>query len=212
MAEQKGDYVPKGEWELTDLKVSWEGGTDRIYKKRFSKGTHHIGYHTGTNGEPGAPHALFISSEKEGLDVNVGINSPIRIKSKADKLERYVSNTKPGHWIYNDFNWNAVGSFVKQMPWDSKILEIEEETYIQDARVMAFERPDGKRVFVVSNRSGNNFTFNIDTQLAKSKWKGYRYTPWERGKNTMGTKVGVREGALFSATLPNLTWEFWIEQ
>ena len=51
---------------------------------------------------------------------------------------------KPGHWIFNPYNWNAVGSFVKRMPWDSVAVDVTEANYDPDARVFAFKRPNGK--------------------------------------------------------------------
>ena len=212
LVEKWGDFkFEEDGWELTDLKMNWEGGADRIYKKTLKKGTHRIKKHIGAQeGKYGAPHALFIASEDmKSLDVNVGINSPIRIKSKAEKLELEAAKMKPGHWIYNDFNWNAVGSFVKRMPWDSRIIHVKENGFNDDARVMAFQKPDGKMTFVLSNRSGEDFTFRVATGIKNAKWKGYRYTPYSRGENTMGDYITTLGGDELTLTLSNLSWEFW---
>lgn len=103
----------------------------------------------------------------------MGVNSPLKIRSEAMKLEKAAANLQPGHWFFNDYNWNAVGSFVKRMPWDCKVLDLKEATYNKDARVFAFVKPNGKRTIVVSNRTGKDYTFSLDTNLANSKWKGY---------------------------------------
>ncbi|WP_421918889.1 glycoside hydrolase family 30 beta sandwich domain-containing protein [Marinifilum sp.] len=213
LVDQVGNYVPEG-WTKTDLKVLRSKGTDVVYTRKMEKGKISIPKHDGREGDVyGAPHAIFLQAENmETFDVAVGINSPMKIRSKAIKLELEAAKMKPGTWIYNDFNWNAVGSFVKHMPWDCKVIELAEENYNKDARVFAFERPNGKRTIVVSNRSGKDYTFSIDTNVKSGKWKGYRYTPWERGENTMGKKLKNKKGKVLKMALPNLSWEFWEEQ
>lgn len=212
LVEQKGSFVPEG-WEKTDLKVNWIGGTDVIYKKVLNEGSHTIGQHTGSEaGTFGAPHACFFKAEgTEKTEVSVGINSPIKIRSEAMKLELAAAEMKPGHWIYNDYNWNAVGSFVKHIPWDSRVIEVTEGTYNKDVRILAIEKPNGKRIIVVSNRTGQKYPVTINTQIS-ANWKGYRYTPWNRGENTMGVLTGSQKGANLNTELPDLAWEFWEEQ
>ena len=213
LVEELGGYTPEG-WTETNLSVNRPNGTDIIYKKQFNKGTHSFPKHEGTNGSNfGAPHACFIEgSNPDELLVQVGVNSPIKIRSEALKLEKAAANLEPGHWFYNDYNWNAVGSFVKRLPWDSRVIDINEDTYSGDARVLAFEKPNGKRTIVLSNRSGDNYTFKVNTGLSKAKWEGYRYTPYDRGYNTMGNPVGKTKGEQITITLPHLSWEFWEEK
>lgn len=213
LVEQKGDFVPKG-WVATDKKVAWSGGTDIVYKKQFKKGSHTIVGHKGKSGTTyGAPHALFVeASDAKTFKLDVGVNSPLKIRSEAMKLEKAAANLKPGHWFFNDYNWNAVGSFVKRMPWDCKVLDLKETMYNKDARVFAYVKPNGKRTIVVSNRTGKDYTFKLTSGLENSKWKGYRYTPNERGENTMGVEIGKVKGAVLTPTLPHLSWEFWEEQ
>jgi len=211
LVEQKGDYVPVG-WKKTDLKIERDGRTDIVYTKELQKGKVLISKHTGKEGDGyGAPHALFL----EGCDMNtfkveVGVNSPMKIRSKAMKLELAATKMKPGTWIYNDFNWNAVGSFVKHMPWDCKVLDITEMSYDKDARVLAFEKPNGKQTIVVSNRTGKDYTFKLNIG-EKSNWQCYRYTPWNRGENCMGVLTEKQKGHEIVTVLPNLSWEFWEE-
>jgi hypothetical protein len=212
VVEQKGNFVPEG-WEKTDVKVSWVGGTDVICKKVLNEGTHAIGQHTGSEaGMFGAPHACFFKGEGSGkLEVSVGINSPIKIRSEAMKLELAAAEMKPGHWIYNDYNWNAVGSFVKHIPWDSRVIEVTEGEYNKDVRILALEKPNGKRIIVVSNRTGEKYHVKINTTI-NADWNGYRYTPWNRGENSMGILIGSQKGAALATELPDLSWEFWEEQ
>jgi hypothetical protein len=142
--------------------------------------------------------------------VDVGVNSPANIRSLTMKLELEAAKMEPGTWIYNDFNWNAVGSFVKHMPWNCKVLDIAEKNYNKDARIFAYEKPNGKRTIVVSNRTGSSFTFKLNT-VKKGKWQCYRYTPWERGENTMGIMTKKQKGTVIETELPHLCWEFWEE-
>jgi hypothetical protein len=211
VVEEKGGYKPVG-WEKTAMVVEHGTGKNVVYTRELQKGHITIDPHTGREGGMyGAPHALFLQGEDmQTFQAEVGVNSPINIRSKAMKLEMEAAGMKPGTWIYNDFNWNAVGSFVKHMPWDCKVLEINENTYNKDARVFAFERPNGKRTIVVSNRTGKNFTFKLNTG-EKGRWQCYRYTPWERGENTMGIPAGKQKGTEIVTELPHLCWEFWEE-
>lgn len=213
LVEEKGGVVPE-DWEVTDLKVTRAKGTDVVYKKDLKKGAHSIGAHNGKEGEIyGAPHALFVkASDGKTFKLDVGVNSPLKIRSEAMKLEKAAASLKPGHWFFNDYNWNAVGSFVKRMPWDCKVLDVKEANYNKDARVLAYVKPNGKQTIVVSNRTGKDYTFSLNTGLQNSKWKGFRYTPDNRGENTMGVEIGTAKGAVLTPTLPHLSWEFWEEQ
>ncbi|WP_319268477.1 glycoside hydrolase family 30 beta sandwich domain-containing protein [uncultured Draconibacterium sp.] len=211
VVEEKGGFAPEG-WEKKDLVVVHENGTDAIYTKQLQKGKIQISKNDGKEGDVyGAPHALFLEGEDmETFKVEVGVNSPMKIRSEAMVLEKAAMEMEPGTWIYNDFNWNAVGSFVKHMPWDCKVLDITEANYNKDARVFAYEKPDGKRVFVVSNRTGKEYSFKLNTGV-NSKWQSYRYTPWERGENTMGVPTEKQKGNEIITVLPHLSWEFWEE-
>ena len=142
------------------------------------------------------------------------MNLPIQIRSETLALERKAAAIEPGHWIYNPYNWHAVGSFAKRMPWDSVALSIEEGSFDSRARLFAFRRPNGKLTIVVSNRSAENSrAFAVATGLPSSaKWKGFRYTPDDAGPGTMGVPVGTAEGAKLTPSLPPRSWEFWEQQ
>jgi hypothetical protein len=89
---------------------------------------------------------------------------------------------------------------------------VDEVSYNKDARILAFQKPAGKRSIVVSNRTGAPRPFLIETGIAHATWKGYRYTPQEAGEGTMGIPVGLQTSERLSLTVPHLTWEFWEEQ
>lgn len=208
--------VPEG-YAKTDLYTEYgDGKRDVIYKsvKPFNgKKTFPVAS-TAVEGKYAPPHALFVkaSTAQNKSNVQPGINTPSTIHSIAVKSAEIQNNMKPGHWIYNDFNWNAVGSFVKRMPWDSKAVAIEDHDFTTEAKVFCFKRPNGKLTVVLSNASGSMHVFKVSTGLKDAGWKGYRYTPYERGENTMGVNVGSQTGADLTVTLPSLSWEFWEQQ
>jgi hypothetical protein len=210
-----GDAKLDPAWKKTDLTLGWDGKTDAVYKREFPAGTVYIPAHPGgKDGKFGAPHLAFVQGSKpESLDIQIGMNLPILVRSQAIALEKKAAAVKPGHWIYNPYNWHAVGSFAKRIPWNSVAVDISEGKYDPDGRILAFKRPDGKMTIVLSNRwKENKRTFNIATGLADAKWKGYRYTPFEAGEGTMGVPVGELSGTSLNPTLPPQSWEFWEQQ
>jgi hypothetical protein len=215
LVEDCGDYALSPEWAATDTTAPRRtGGRDRVYKRSFGAGTVAIPEHTGREGERyGAPHLAFVEpSEPATFKAMIGVNTPIQIRSEALVLERSVAALEPGHWSFNRYNWHAVGSFVKRLPWDSVALAVDETVYDADARILAFRRPNGKHTIVISNRTGAERAFSIATGLPKSVWSGHRYTPESAGVDTMGVAVGESSGALLKPLLPTGSWEFWEER
>ena len=131
---------------------------------------------------------------------------------KTDERAAEIAALKPGHWTWNPYNWHSVVGFLRHMPWDSTVVEILEENMDHDMRLLAYKRPDGKLVFVVSNRSWKDYTFNINTGLSNATFSGYRYTPDKTGEDFIGVPVGTVEGGAVAVTVPDLAWEFWVEQ
>ncbi len=170
--------------------------------------------HTGRIGERyGAPHVAFVEpSDPPTFKAMIGVNVPILIRSELLALEHVAAELKPGHWIYNPYNWNAVGSFVKRLPWDSIALAVDEANYDADARILAFKRPNGKVSVVVSNRTAGERSFAIATGRKQATWKGFRYTPESAGEGTRGEEIGSQTGARLVLMLPRMSWEFWEEQ
>ncbi len=215
LVEQWGEPTLDTTWERTGKTVAWEGGRDAVYRRSFPAGSIAIPAHSGRQGDRhGVPHLAFIAAKDSAtLKVQVGINVPIQIRSETLVRERTAASIKPGHWIFNPYNWNAVGSFVKHMPWDCVALGISEETYDANGRILAFKRPGGKMTVVVSNRSStNDKSFAIATGLKDATWKGFRYTPDEAGEGTLGVAIGTQQGEGLRPTLPVRSWEFWEQQ
>lgn len=119
---------------------------------------------------------------------------------------------QPGHWTWNPYNWNAVGSFLRHMPWNCRCVEVQESRYDDDLRIFAFARPDGKLTVALANRSGAPYRFKVVTGLERAQFKGFRYTPSEAGTNCLGAPIGLASGPTLTPELPDLSWEFWEEQ
>lgn len=125
-----------------------------------------------------------------------------------------IATPRKGHWTFNPNNWNAVGSFIRHLPWDSSAVTVHEAKQDPDLRIFAFtKKSDGKLTIVLSNRSFAPHTFNIDTGLqGGTTFKGWRYTPADSGINCQGVEISNLRGNKISPTLPDLSWEFWEEQ
>ncbi|MGH7947127.1 MAG: hypothetical protein ACREF9_19295, partial [Opitutaceae bacterium] len=214
LVENAGGYAPDGGWTKTDQAAAWLGGADTVFRREFPAGEVTIPEHTGKSGARfGVPHLVFVQpSASTTFKAMIGVNVPIQIRSEFLALERAAADLKPGHWIFNPYNWNAVGSFVRRLPWDSIAVTVDEAHYDPDARIFAFKRPNGKLTVVVSNRTAGERAFEIETGGASASWVGFRYTPDAAGEGTLGIRVGRQTGKRLRPTLPRLSWEFWEEQ
>jgi hypothetical protein len=196
-------------WKKTDLKTAWTDGTDSVFTRKFPAGKIEIP----APGGKSVAHTVFVEpSNPATFKPQIGLNLPMQIRSQALALERKAAAVEPGHWIFNPYNWNAVGSFVRHMPWDCVALAVEETKYDADARILAFKKPDGKITVVVSNRSAKPRRFDIATGVNAASWRGFRYTPDEAGRATMGVEVEAKNGTHLQPELPPLSWEFWEQQ
>ena len=119
---------------------------------------------------------------------------------------------KPGHWTWNPYNWNAVGSLVRRMPWDCRGVEVKEAIQDPDLRILAHTKPNGKPTVVLASRSFREHTFRLGGLPGKSSFKGYRYTPDHAGQNVMGAEIGLMKSAGLSPKVPDMSWEFWEEE
>jgi O-glycosyl hydrolase len=164
-------------------------------------------------------HALKPLQNTEASGYSLGFWRPLS-EAAPEKGAHYPA-LKPGHWIWNKYNWNAVGSFVRHLPWNSISVHVDEvDSSDDDLRIMAFTRPDGKLTVVVSNRSFASHTFRVSTadtfrvSTARSNktFRGFRYTPEEAGENCRGIIVGELAGPDIAPLVPDLAWEFWEEQ
>ncbi len=201
-------------WVKTEMTAAWESGKDVVYKHAFPAGRIVIPSTSGKSGARyAAPHLVFVEpSDAAAFRPQIGMNLPIEIRSETIALERKAAAIETGHWVFNPYNWNAVGSFVRHMPWDCTALHIEEAKYDPEGRIFAFKKPDGKVTIVVSNRSTKERSFDIATGLEQAKWNGFRYTPEEAGKECMGVAVSTLAGATIKPVLPAQSWEFWEQQ
>lgn len=210
--EDTGDIKLDAAWQRTEMRLAWGSSRDLVFKRDFPRGPIEIPEHAGKQGEShGAPHLAFVAPGTAAkLDIQIGMNFPILVRSQAIAIERKATELKPGHWIYNPYNWHAVGSFAKRLPWNSVALEVAEGKSEADARILAFRRPNGKLTVVVSNRSASESrSFDLRTGLKGAQWEGYRYTPYEAGPDTMGIPIGTLQDERLRPELPPQSWEFW---
>ncbi len=132
-------------------------------------------------------HALKPVGNSEGSGYSLGFwRSPNSAPGLGgDKFK----DLQPGHWTYNNYNWFAVGSFVRHMPWNCQAVVVDERCATMICAFSRSRKPDGKLTVVLSNRSGQPHTFNVNTGLSGATFKGYRYTPQDAGTNCMGVEI-----------------------
>lgn len=200
-------------WEKTGISTSWDGGRDVVYRGSFPAGKITVPAPS-AHGDLLSHLAFVEPTDPSSFKAQIGMNLPIQIRSQAMELERKAASIEPGHWIFNPYNWNAVGSFVKHMPWDSRVVAVGESAPDTKRRILAFKKPDGKLTIVLANRSTNDQTFHVETGLKEEDaiFKGYRYTPDEAGHGTRGLEIGTLRGGVITPTLGALSWEFWEQQ
>lgn len=212
LVEDRGGFRPAG-WADTGRTLLRGERIDRLFTRDVAAGKVEIPAHMGRDAQDyGPPHVAFVEAVDDNpLHIEIGVNTPTYILSQTREIEKLTRDIAPGHWVANDLNWNAVGSFTKRMPWDSVVLEARTANNDEDARLLVFEKPGGKRTIVLSNRHTAPVTFTIDTNLG-SQWRGFRYTPRDAGKGMTGVPVGDAVGELIKMSIPAQTWEFWEEQ
>lgn len=146
-------------------------------------------------------HALKPTYNAEASGYSLGFWRP---EDDADR--KHYPGLKPGHWVTNLQNFNALAGFLKHMPWDSRRIEVREDRVRFNNRIMAYQTPAGKRVVVLSNRQLKPFTFHVTTGL-DAAFKGFRYTPRE-----CGIDAGRKSGKMLEVMIPARSVEFWVEQ
>ena len=226
--QNRGEVSMPPGWQKTEQQLSWEGSfTDTVYTRVFGPGRVEVPSHTGRDpsGYYGVPHMAFIEDLGAGataVHVN-GLTGGVGAKHgfvQTSEEENPAADLEPGHWTWNPHNWHACAGFLKHMPWDSVVVKLEEDTYDDDMRIMSFKRPDGRLVLVLSNRCFAEYTFNIDTGLSPMGagmerdpvFKGYRYTPDNAGEDFRGVPLGALSGRTISPAVPDMAWEFWVQQ
>lgn len=218
LVHDRGETDIPDSWEKTGLNTQWDSQyTDTVYRKVFEPGVVDIPPHNGkaSNGWYGVPHTALVR-DISGSPVVVQITDlPKNGKVgevKHDNTEEIIGDLEPGHWTWNKYNWHSVVGFLRHMPWDSTVVKIKEDKLDHDMRILGYKRPDGKLVIVVSNRSWKDYTFQIDTRLKDANFVGYRYTPDETGDDFMGVELGELSGRQINLKVPDLAWEFWVQQ
>lgn len=164
-------------------------------------------------------HCLKPLGNSEGSGYALGFwrptaSDPGEISGNEKSGAGKYADLAPGHFTWNNYNWFSVVGFLKYMPWDSTVLKMDEAEEFKDHRLLAFKRPDGKLVVVVSNRTKEPFQFEIETGLAGEQphFAGFRYTPQDAGPEFMGQPAGNLEGNHLSIIVPGMSWEFWVQQ
>ena len=152
-------------------------------------------------------HALKPIGNAEASGYSLGFWRPANDTRTEDDPK--FPGLKPGHWTWNRYNWNAVGSFVKRMPWDCRGVAVQEKIHDPDLRIFAFKKPDGKLTVVLANRGFRAHRFHVETGLDKATFQGFRYLPDDTGENGMGIPVGSQNGKAFAPEVPDMAWEFW---
>ena len=153
-------------------------------------------------------HALKPYTNEEASGYSLGY---WRLSDDANSAH-YPPGLEPGHWTWNKYNWHAVGSFIKHMPWDCRSVTVAEpDSSDDDLRICAFLRPNGKLSIVLSNRSYAPHTFSINTGLENRSFSGWRYTPESAGDHCQGVRLGQLRGDIINPQLPDMAWEFWEE-
>ncbi len=155
-------------------------------------------------------HALKPIGNSEASGYSLGFWRPANATNPKDDAK--FNGLQPGHWTWNKYNWNAVGSFIKHMPWDCRAVTVTEANGDPDLRIFSFKRPNGKLTIVLSNRSFSDHTFKIETGLTGATFKGYRYNPDEAGGDFMGIPCGTLQGGIIAPKLADMSWEFWEQQ
>lgn len=212
VVDPQTDYAPDSEWKAVD-KIVVSDRRQKVYVKRFKSGKVNIPGNDGKdkNGFYGIPHSAIVVGI--GGEVNVEYVSGIRIENLEPRKLVDTKMLKEGHWVYNNYNWYALAGFLKHMPWNSRRYYVAEDIVRKDQRILAYKTPEGKMVYVITNRSDKNFVFNIKSSDNNCRrFKGYRYNPEDAGKDFKGKEIGSVEGDELSVDLPSMSWDFWVEQ
>ncbi|GAB3536457.1 hypothetical protein GCM10027403_17250 [Arthrobacter tecti] len=145
-------------------------------------------------------HALKPTYNSEATGYSLGFWRPW----DDDNFEQFP-DIKKGHWAWNDMNWNGLSGFLRNMPWDSVRVEVDEPEINGEHRIMAWLAPNGKRTFVVTNRSDQPYTFQVDVG-ERAMFKGSRYA-----HDLNAVRVGEQQGPALSLDVPAYSIEFWTE-
>jgi hypothetical protein len=150
-------------------------------------------------------HALKPFTNREASGYSLGFWRPPGAENPKLPFE-----LPEGHWTWNRLNWNAVGSFLRRMPWNSQVVELIGDTADPDLRSLAYLKPDGKLTIALSNRSGKSHTVEVDDGLSSGTFVGWVHTPTDT--NELGRMCGTRASGRWETRIEDLSWQFWEEQ
>lgn len=157
-------------------------------------------------------HALKSTNDSIATGYGLGVWRP-----STDTNTSHYSNVSTGHFDYLSYNYNAIAGFLAYMPWNSVRYEVTESKVLNNNRIMAWRKPDGKLVFALTNRAGADFNFSINLGSAKT-FTGHLYDSSPRSltqaDNTgqyLGKPLGTKSGSNLSITVPDLSIQFWVE-
>ena len=150
-------------------------------------------------------HALKPTYNSEALGYSLGFWRPW----DDDDMIRFPSLSK-GTWTWNDMNWNAVAGFLRNMPWDSVRVEVDEPTIDSEHRIMAWMAPNGQRTFAITNRAATAFSYQVnvdDGSGTAAMFVGSRYA-----HDLNNAALGAKQGPALALDIPAYSIEFWTEQ
>ncbi len=159
-------------------------------------------------------HALkpVMNAEASGYSLGFWMPASGISDEERDALPDELEDLSPGHWTFNPHNWHALAGFLRYLPWESVVLQVEESTMDKDLRVLAFRRPDSKHVVVVSNHTGKSVSVHVEPGVSGAPFDGFRYTPAEAGDDWRGVIIGTRSGGSWQTDLKDRSWEFWVQK
>ncbi len=110
-----------------------------------------------------------------------------------------------GHWTWNPYNWNPISGFVRHLPWDSRRVQVDETTVMNDHRILAWKTPDNRLAVAISNRTPTNYTYHVNFGR-NATYSGSRFD-FTHDHLLLGTFTGSSN----SMVLPAYSIEFWVE-
>jgi hypothetical protein len=117
------------------------------------------------------------------------------------------ANIAPGHWDFNQRNWNAVEGFLRYIPWDSTRLTVDESSIERDQRILVWRDKQGRLGIALSNRGPVPYTFHLHG-IQAPQLSGHRYTVSARN-----LPLGRRHpGDDFAVTVSPQSFEFWVDR
>ena len=150
-------------------------------------------------------HALKPINDSNHKGFGLGVYRPQGYTEMQDEY----SHIAEGHWVFQPVNFNGVAGFAKHLPWDSRRYHVAEpDPVLKDQRIMSWKSPDGKRGFVLTNRSDKPFDFVINVENPSLAFQGYLYD-MDCANKTLDKITGK---ARHTIRLAPWSIQFWVEQ